>query len=56
MAIKLDENSQGIAYGVSAYMLWGCFPLFFALFDVGCCWLLLVAVGCWWLLVVAGCC
>ncbi|ROZ82235.1 EamA family transporter RarD [Pseudomonas neustonica] len=33
MAIKLDENSQGIAYGVSAYMLWGCFPLFFALFD-----------------------
>ena len=33
MAIKLDENSQGIVYGVSAYMLWGCFPLFFALFD-----------------------
>ena len=33
MAIKLDENSPGIAYGVSAYMLWGCFPLLLALFD-----------------------
>ena len=33
MASKLNENSQGIAYGLSAYMMWGCFPLFFALFD-----------------------
>lgn len=33
MAFKLTENSQGIAYGVSAYMMWGCFPLFFALFQ-----------------------
>lgn len=33
MAAKLTENSQGIAYGVSAYMMWGCFPLFFALFQ-----------------------
>lgn len=33
MAVKLTENSQGIAYGVSAYLMWGCFPLFFALFQ-----------------------
>lgn len=33
MASKPNENSQGIAYGLSAYMMWGCFPLFFALFD-----------------------
>lgn len=33
MPAKLTENSQGIAYGVSAYMMWGCFPLFFALFQ-----------------------
>ncbi|GAA6130229.1 EamA family transporter RarD [Halopseudomonas sabulinigri] len=33
MAIKLNESSQGIAFGISAYLMWGCFPLFFALFD-----------------------
>lgn len=33
MAAKLTENSQGVAYGVSAYTMWGCFPLFFALFQ-----------------------
>lgn len=33
MGVKLTENSQGIAYGVSAYLMWGCFPLFFALFQ-----------------------
>ncbi|WP_022962470.1 EamA family transporter RarD [Halopseudomonas pelagia] len=33
MAVKLTENNQGIAYGVSAYTMWGCFPLFFALFQ-----------------------
>ena len=33
MVARLSENSQGIAYGVSAYMVWGCFPLFFALFE-----------------------
>ena len=33
MARQLDENSQGIAYGVGAYLFWGCFPLFFALFE-----------------------
>jgi chloramphenicol-sensitive protein RarD len=33
MAAKFSENTQGIAYGVCAYMVWGCFPLFFALFE-----------------------
>jgi len=33
MITKLPENTHGIAYGISAYMMWGCFPLFFALFD-----------------------
>ncbi len=33
MASKLDENSQGVAYGAAAYLMWGCFPLFFVLFD-----------------------
>lgn len=33
MTTTLTENTQGIAYGVSAYMMWGCFPLFFALFE-----------------------
>lgn len=33
MVTKLTENSQGIAYGISAYLMWGCFPLFFALFN-----------------------
>ncbi|WP_373187840.1 EamA family transporter RarD [Halopseudomonas sp.] len=33
MSAKLTENSQGIAYGVGAYTIWGCFPLFFALFQ-----------------------
>lgn len=32
MVTKLTENSQGIVYGFSAYLMWGCFPLFFALF------------------------
>lgn len=25
--------AQGVAFGLTAYILWGCFPLFFALFD-----------------------
>lgn len=33
MPAKPTENTQGIAYGVSAYMMWGCFPLFFVLFQ-----------------------
>lgn len=33
MAAKFSEDSQGIAYGVGAYTMWGCFPLFFALFQ-----------------------
>ena len=28
-----SETSRGVAYGVGAYAMWGCFPLFFALFD-----------------------
>ncbi|WP_027966931.1 EamA family transporter RarD [Halomonas halocynthiae] len=27
------EASKGVAFGLGAYMMWGCFPLFFALFD-----------------------
>ncbi|MEH6670286.1 EamA family transporter RarD [Halopseudomonas sp.] len=33
MVAKLTENTQGVAYGVAAYTMWGCFPLFFALFE-----------------------
>ncbi|MBN7768705.1 EamA family transporter RarD [Marinobacter daepoensis] len=29
----LDETPKGVAYGLGAYILWGCFPLYFALFD-----------------------
>ncbi|MEH6491298.1 EamA family transporter RarD [Halopseudomonas sp.] len=31
--MKSNENSQGVVYGAGAYLMWGCFPLFFALFD-----------------------
>lgn len=27
------EATQGVAFGLGAYIAWGCFPLFFALFD-----------------------
>ncbi|QJQ96244.1 MULTISPECIES: EamA family transporter RarD [Halomonadaceae] len=27
------EATKGVAFGVGAYFAWGCFPLFFALFD-----------------------
>ncbi|KAA0019203.1 EamA family transporter RarD [Salinicola corii] len=27
------ETRRGVGYGVTAYALWGCFPLFFSLFD-----------------------
>ncbi|MHB0775321.1 EamA family transporter RarD [Halomonas sp. WWR20] len=27
------EGSKGIAFGLAAYTMWGCFPLFFALFE-----------------------
>lgn len=33
MDAKLTDNRQGVAYGVGAYTMWGCFPLFFALFE-----------------------
>lgn len=28
-----DEVRKGVAYGLSAYVIWGCFPLFFSLFE-----------------------
>lgn len=28
-----QETSKGVAYGLSAYTIWGCFPLYFALFE-----------------------
>lgn len=28
-----DTATQGVAFGLAAYMTWGCFPLFFALFE-----------------------
>src|SRR5690554_399635 len=31
--LALSETSKGVAYGLSAYIMWGCFPLYFALFD-----------------------
>lgn len=27
------QATAGLAYGLAAYMMWGCFPLFFALFE-----------------------
>lgn len=27
------ETARGIGFGLAAYMMWGCFPLFFALFE-----------------------
>lgn len=27
------EAAQGVAFGLTAYVMWGCFPLFFALFE-----------------------
>ncbi|MEQ6888191.1 EamA family transporter RarD [Halomonas sp. CS7] len=27
------DTGQGVAFGLAAYMMWGCFPLFFALFQ-----------------------
>ncbi|WP_298450900.1 EamA family transporter RarD [uncultured Marinobacter sp.] len=31
--MALPETSKGVAYGLSAYIMWGCFPLYFALFE-----------------------
>ncbi|WP_445157731.1 EamA family transporter RarD [Halomonas sp. E14] len=28
-----QDATRGVAYGLGAYVMWGCFPLFFALFD-----------------------
>lgn len=28
-----QEARKGVMYGLSAYVMWGCFPLYFALFD-----------------------
>lgn len=28
-----SETTRGVAFGIAAYVMWGCFPLFFALFD-----------------------
>lgn len=28
-----SETTRGVAFGISAYAMWGCFPLFFALFE-----------------------
>jgi chloramphenicol-sensitive protein RarD len=27
------ETTRGVGFGLTAYIMWGCFPLFFALFD-----------------------
>ena len=29
----IPEAGKGVAFGLTAYIMWGCFPLFFALFD-----------------------
>src|SRR5690554_3303634 len=31
--MALPESNNGVLYGLSAYTLWGCFPLYFALFE-----------------------
>lgn len=33
MKVAIPQAGQGVAYGVGAYTMWGCFPLFFALFE-----------------------
>lgn len=32
-ATRDREAAQGVAFGLAAYVMWGCFPLFFALFE-----------------------
>ncbi|WP_458526249.1 EamA family transporter RarD [Onishia taeanensis] len=32
-ATRDPEATKGVAFGLGAYVMWGCFPLFFALFD-----------------------
>ncbi|MDX5377021.1 MAG: EamA family transporter, partial [Halomonas sp.] len=27
------EVTRGVGFGLAAYVMWGCFPLFFALFE-----------------------
>lgn len=31
--IERNEAGRGVAYGLAAYGIWGCFPLFFSLFE-----------------------
>lgn len=33
MSAGVSETTKGVAFGLGAYIMWGCFPLFFALFD-----------------------
>ncbi|WP_166267901.1 EamA family transporter RarD [Marinobacter caseinilyticus] len=33
MKPAIPEAAKGVAYGLGAYTMWGCFPLFFALFE-----------------------
>ncbi|KKN91642.1 hypothetical protein LCGC14_0215240 [marine sediment metagenome] len=33
MKVTTPETTKGVVYGLGAYTMWGCFPLFFALFD-----------------------
>lgn len=32
-AMQAREVRHGVGYGIAAYVIWGCFPLFFALFE-----------------------
>lgn len=33
MSTTISEASKGAVFGIGAYTMWGCFPLFFALFE-----------------------
>jgi chloramphenicol-sensitive protein RarD len=33
MTVKFPDATKGVAFGIGAYSMWGCFPLFFALFE-----------------------
>lgn len=33
MTSHTPETTKGVTYGLAAYTMWGCFPLFFALFE-----------------------
>ncbi|MBZ9556722.1 MULTISPECIES: EamA family transporter RarD [unclassified Modicisalibacter] len=48
------EASRGVAFGLCAYLMWGCFPLFFALFESTPAWEVLIHRVLWSCVFLAG--